>query len=217
MGWPQHGEVSVVEGRQTCPSPRRSVSARDAGVDHAQRLICVLDLKLPATLEIGSGRVLEPVRSVQDIVQKRDPGVDAQTLMAPVVELGEHENGHDEVLVGIVQQRARTDRDRGRLCPAPRAAGRCRAPGAIYEGGCAMGSAVSSAAERPSVDLAIPRVDGERSAGHWPSRRWPLRARSSASLPVCGPRPRACRAQERLAATVRTSEGLRRRIHEARF
>lgn len=104
VGWAQHGEVSVIEGGQLV-LPETLGEREHAGIDHTQRLICVLGLQLPAAFEIGRDRVLEPVGPVQHVFQERDPRVRAQTLMAPVVELGEHEDGHDEVFVGLAQQR----------------------------------------------------------------------------------------------------------------
>jgi hypothetical protein len=104
VGWPQYGEVSVVEGGQLVLS--ETLGEREhAGIDHSQRLICVLGLQLQAAFEIGRGCVLESVGAVQYVFQERDPRVRAQTLVAPVVKLGEHEDGHDEVFVGLVQQR----------------------------------------------------------------------------------------------------------------
>lgn len=103
MIWTQQSEVSMVECRELVlaePFEQRE----HAGVDYAQRLVVVLGLEIPAAREVSGGCGLEPVGAGEQVIEERDPGIDTQPLMAPVVELGEYEDRYDEILVGFAQQ-----------------------------------------------------------------------------------------------------------------
>lgn len=75
-----------------------------AGVDYADREVGVLALQLEAAAKVRVSRVIGAIRAFEEILQERAPGLGGETLVAPVIELGEDEARHDEVLRGLDEQ-----------------------------------------------------------------------------------------------------------------
>ena len=65
---------------------------------YAEAEVAILILELTASIQVGCGRCLDPVEPRIDVLQKRQPCVDCHAARAPVVELAEHERGHNEIL-----------------------------------------------------------------------------------------------------------------------
>ncbi len=157
----QHREVPVVERHQSVLA--KTLHEREhARVNHAQRLLCVLLLQCLATLQIVRRGRLQPVDAIQQIAQEDHPRLGPQAPVAPVVQLGEHQQWHDQVLAGVAQQlRAALVVGVGGVeCRQQRAGvkyqGHRARSSRLYASDSATGSAVSAAAERPSVDFATP-------------------------------------------------------------
>ncbi len=141
----------------------KSLGKRDeACVDNPETEVGVLALKCCAACQVSRGRLLGAVGAAQEILKEHQPHLGAQPFMAPVVELGEDQAGDDEVFGGFDEQRC-----------APRVVLICgiqrreKRTGVEdqrhYVGGRAIGSAVTSAAVRPSSERPIP-TRGRRAA-----------------------------------------------------
>lgn len=101
-----HREVAVIErGDGVLAEPFGD--SDDAGVDHTEAEIRVRELQVAATAKVAWGRRLDAVHAVDDIVEERQPGVGAEALMAPVVDLGEDQHRDHEIGLGVDEQ-ART-------------------------------------------------------------------------------------------------------------
>jgi len=103
MAGPHRCEVPVIERRDL-----RLFEALDQGeearIDDAHREIGVVALQLEAAPQVCLGRALNAVGASQDVLQEGLPDRCRQPLVAPVVELGENERRHDQVLAGASDQ-----------------------------------------------------------------------------------------------------------------
>ncbi len=76
-----------------------------AGVNDPEWLVGVSGLKFVAALQVSGRRALGSVNAGAQVVEEDEPGRDAQSLVAPVIELGEYERRNDQVLVCLAQER----------------------------------------------------------------------------------------------------------------
>lgn len=100
----QNREVSMIERGELALA--HTLDEREhTRIHHTQRLVVVMALKLVTACEVGTGAGLEPVSAGEQVLQERDPRVSAETGMAPIVELGQHEDGNDQILASFTEQR----------------------------------------------------------------------------------------------------------------
>ena len=72
----------------------------DARIDDSEAEVRVLSLEPSAAREIGGRYGLHPVCAGENVLEEGEPYADVETLVAPVVELGEYEDRNDEILLG---------------------------------------------------------------------------------------------------------------------
>ena len=97
-------EVPMVEGGDL--GLAQAFARRDdARVNDPQAEIPVLALQLRATAEVGVRGMLGAVGACRQVCHEGEPHIRGEPLVAPIVELGEHQGGDDEVLAGVEQQR----------------------------------------------------------------------------------------------------------------
>jgi len=96
-------EVPVVERRDLVLA--ESLGQGDkARVHNPQPEVTIGFLERSAAKEIGNAWVLKSVGAGQQVVEECRPHVIAQPLAAPVVELGEHQAGDHQILLGIGEE-----------------------------------------------------------------------------------------------------------------
>jgi len=155
MGWPHRSKVALVE-RRDFRFAQALGERHDAGIDDPEREIRVACLQFAAAGKIGARRRLDAIDPGEQIVEEDEPSLRWQPAGAPVVELGEDEGWYDQVLVRVRQQPGAAlvigigGVERGKQW-ARVADERHR-----QRGSSATGSAVTSAALRPSVERATP-------------------------------------------------------------
>jgi len=155
MDRPHRSKVALVE-RRDFRFAQALGQRHDAGIDDPEREVRVASLQLTAASEIDAIRRFNTVDPREQIVEEDEPGLRWQPAAAPVVELGEDEGRYDQILVRVGQQRGAAvvigigSVERGKQW-ARVADERHRQPGSS-----ATGSAVTSAALRPSVERATP-------------------------------------------------------------
>jgi hypothetical protein len=97
MGGTNDAKVTAAERDQASLSQALG-QGYDACVDHSEIEIGVLALELQAAGKVLMSRELQAIRALQQVPEKCHPDVACQPLVAPVVELGQYESGHDEIL-----------------------------------------------------------------------------------------------------------------------
>lgn len=79
--------------------------SQHTGVDDSQRQVGVGALKLVTALQVAMRRVLHSVGAAQYVCEEREPSIRCQSLMAPVVQLGEDKCRNDQFLGRIGDER----------------------------------------------------------------------------------------------------------------
>jgi len=98
MNGPHGAEVALVKGRNL--GFAQTLGERDdTGVDHPKLEVRIPSLKLLATFQVRYRRRLDPIDAREHIVEEDEPGLGRKPAGAPVVEFGEHQRRHDEILV----------------------------------------------------------------------------------------------------------------------
>lgn len=93
----------MVEGRELRLAQPLD-GGQHAGVNDPHAQIGVGALQLDTALQVGSGRMLNPIRAVEHVSQKAKPDIARQAFMAPVVKLAQHQCRDDEFFIGLREQ-----------------------------------------------------------------------------------------------------------------
>jgi hypothetical protein len=188
MGGPHRSNMALVE-RRDLRLAQALGERHEAGIDDSEREIGRASLQLAAAGKIGAGRRFDAIDPREQVVEEDEPGVGRQPAAAPVVELGQDEGRDDQILVCVGQESGAAlmigiggvERSQQRTGVADE---RHR-----QRGSSATGSAVTSAALRPSVERATP-TRGRR------------RVRSSCAFSSTASRRRVARGTPRRCASA---------------
>ncbi len=99
MGGPNGAEVALIERRHLRLAEAFGKSD-DAGIDDTKREIAIARLQLSTADQVGTRRRLQAVDPGEQVIEEDEPRLRREPTAAPIVELGEDEGRHDEVLVG---------------------------------------------------------------------------------------------------------------------
>jgi hypothetical protein len=157
MGRLHRSEVALVECRNLWLDQAFG-ECHEARIDDPEGEIRVASLQLATSGKIGARGRLDTVDPSEEIIEKDEPGLGRQPTAAPVVELGEHEGWNDQVLLRVGHQSGASlvigiggvERGEQWARVADERHGQ--------RGSSAIGSALTSAALRPSVERATPTL-----------------------------------------------------------